>query len=522
MAKPKIAVFSGPTATVSWSPPLVTSNKGRLPGERTLPGPFDPLVPQLLYEPVIVKIKKFSAHPLEEDSKEAYHDDGREYYEVTLRPEDGLYLLPYVARKADGSPQGAPFEPEDQRNPAFSRQPFYPDASRLFAEIDRSLNGRDLNGYGNVLSSRADYDFVRVLPPGGYRKKGELPGVDYFPIGRSTRVKDLARAVNVVWNTLKKSGYAGAIWLEGTPSVEETLYWFSLLIDTDIPIVGTSSQQPHGQLGNNGDRNIIASVEYIVSGLGRGLGGVVIQDEQIFAAREVKKGDARPGGYKATGGHGGILGTTSMQVTIWYRPGYKHTSSSEVNLSRLPGRVEFLDRVGDGRPASLSVKNSDGTLREEAIPRVYLVKMGSYAQEDETDNPDDEADIMARIARGLEEQSSADENKPKLHGFVLEGRSPYGTGGGGQMAALEIAAMSGMPVVKVGRSDPGGRTATNPNDLTIEGSNLDATKARLLLIAAMLKLGRLPKAKDPRRPSRVEREAVIARIADFQAIFENH
>jgi hypothetical protein len=148
--------------------------------------------------------------------------------------------------------------------------------------------------------------------------------------------------------------------------------------------------------------------------------------------------------------------------------------------------------------------------------------MGSYAQEDETDNPDDELDIMARIARGVEDQSSADNSKPKLHGFVLEGRSPYGTGAGGQMAALEIAAMSGMPVVKVGRSDPGGRTATNPNDLTIEGSNLDATKARLLLMAAMLKLGRLPKARDPRHPTRPEREALMAKIAEFQEIFENH
>jgi L-asparaginase/Glu-tRNA(Gln) amidotransferase subunit D len=293
-------------------------------------------------------------------------------------------------------------------------------------------------------------------------------------------------------------------------------------MDTDVPIVGTSSQQPHGQLGNNGDRNIIASVEYIVSGLGRGLGGVLIQDEQIFAAREVKKGDARPGGYKATGGHGGILGSTSMRVTIWYRPGYKHTSNSEVNLNRLPEKLEFLDRAGDARPTILNMKNGDGTLREEAVPRVSLVKMGSYGQEDETDNPDEEVDILARIDRALKEQNLPNEKKPKLHGFVLEGRSPYGTGGGSQMAALEIAALSGMPVVKVGRCDPGGRTATNPNDLTIEGSNLDATKARLLLIAAMLKLGRLPKAIDPKHPTREEKQAVMAKIAEFQEIFEDH
>jgi L-asparaginase len=35
---------------------------------------------------------------------------------------------------------------------------------------------------------------------------------------------------------------------------------------------------------------------------------IVLQEQQIFAAREVMKVDARPGGYVATGGHGGILG----------------------------------------------------------------------------------------------------------------------------------------------------------------------------------------------------------------------
>ena len=65
MPKPKIAVFSGPRATVTNSPPLVTSNKARLPGEPLIPGRFDHLVGQLLYEPVVVRIRKWTAHPLE-------------------------------------------------------------------------------------------------------------------------------------------------------------------------------------------------------------------------------------------------------------------------------------------------------------------------------------------------------------------------------------------------------------------------------------------------------------------------
>ena len=124
----------------------------------------------------------------------------------------------------------------------------------------------------------------------------------------------LARATNIVQKALGSGKYLGAIWLEGSPFVEETTYWLNLLIDTTVPIAGNSSQRPHGAVGNDGDRNIVDSVDYITSRIwadekGRDfVGGVAILDEQIFTARDVQKADARPGGYIATGGHGGIIG----------------------------------------------------------------------------------------------------------------------------------------------------------------------------------------------------------------------
>ncbi len=531
MAKPRIAVFSGPAATIANSPPLVTSNKARLKGERTLMGRYDHLVPQLLFEPVKVKIMKFTAHPLEEDSSDVYHDNGKPYYEVTLRPEDGPYLLPYMARRADGSKNGVPFEANDLQNPNIkygSRQGFYPDASRIFTEINRTVYGRSEEGEGSILDRKADYDFIRVLPPGGYTKKGEVSGVDYFPYkpircAKTARVGDLARAANIVQKTLDTGKYEGGVWLEGSTSVEESIYWFSLLLDTDMPVVGNAAQRCHGQLSNDGDINIIDSVDYVISGKGRGLGAVGIQDQRIFAAREFKKADDRPGNYKTTGGHGGILGSVKHSVvTIWYRPNYKHGSTSEVNINKLPTKLEFQNKVGDTQKVSIRVKKADGTLRYEVIPRVHIFKYSHYLQEDETETPDHEVDIIARIKKASAEQYDSDENVPKLHGFVLEGTSPYATGTRSQMRALEIAALSGIPVARVGRSDPGGRVLTIDDDLFIEGSNLDANKARLLLIASMLKLGRLPKARNPRNPTAGEREAIIEKIREFQEIFEMH
>jgi L-asparaginase len=530
MTRKRIAVFSGPNATITNSPTLVTGNKGRLPEDRRLPGRFDHLVPQELYEPVVVRIKRFSAHPLEEDAADVYHDPRADYYEVELRPEDGPYPLPYVARRADGSPDGVPFEDDDLRNPALGfggRQFFYPDASRIFTEIDRTVTGRDEDGGGSPLDRRADYDFIRALPPGGYTGRGEESGKDYFPykpypIAHRPRYRDLATATNVVRSTFSTGRCAGAIWLEASPTLEETLYWLNLLLDTDLPVVGNASQRPHGQLANDGDRNIVDAAEFIVSGRGEGLGVVAIQDERIFAAREFKKADDRPGNYKATGGHGGILGSVGPPVTVWYRPAYKHTSTSEVNLERLPAEVSFLDRAEDGAPTTIRVKDAGGGLLPEVIPRVHIVKYGAYMDEDGLDDPDDEVDIMARIERGLDEERRAAEGAPPFHGFVLEGLSPYGFGTGSQRTALTIAALSGMPVVRVGRADPGGMVPPGRWPYGVSGSNLDTNKARLLLTACMLKLGRMPKAADPRNPTPGERDALFEKVAEYQRLFDTH
>src|SRR5262249_57219201 len=112
-------------------------------------------------------------------------------------------------------------------------------------------------------------------------------------------------------------------------------------------------QRPHGQLSNDGDKNIVDSVEYIVSRVwadeaGRNRAGVVlVQDQQIFAARDVQKADARPGGYVATGGHGGILGAVGWggPTVLDYLPATRHTYLSAGDLTRPPG-------WGTGHPAA--------------------------------------------------------------------------------------------------------------------------------------------------------------------------
>ena len=565
MAKPKIAVFSGPTATIQNSEPLVTSNKARAQHGLPLrtnpdgsPMRFDALRPQRLAAPVTIYVRQFSAHPLERDAAElygppdgyldpsgAFHRERREgddvpVYEVTLRPEDGLYPLPYMGRQADG--QAWEGDGAFVQAPASSsRQPFYPDGSRLFEEIDRL--GIDEDGVSNMLSSKADFEFHRAAPSAGYTKglaasartdvgAGDIPpetlGRDFFPyrpvhLRAEPPMASLARLTNMVQQALGSGQYAGAIWLEGSPAVEETSYWLNLLIDTPVPIVGNASQRPHGAASNDGDRNIIDSVDYIVSRIwadadGRdSVGTVVIQDEQIFTSREVQKADARPGGYVATGGHGGIVGSMGQPgpPVLTFRSVKQHTYTSAVRLSQLPASVEGRRRI-DGKITTIivSIKDAQGSLLTTAIPKVTLVKHGRYLPDDSSGDAAAEVDILARLDKNLREAP--------LAGFVAEGSAPFGSVTNAMEAALRQATFSGMPVVKVGRGNAEGMVDPTRSPFAIAGSNLTATKARLLLMACLMKLGSLPPAADPANPTRAEMDAVKAKLAAYQAVFNTH
>jgi hypothetical protein len=83
-----------------------------------------------------------------------------------------------------------------------------------------------------------------------------------------------------------------------------------------------------------------------------------------------------------------------------------------------------------------------------------------------------------------------------------------------------------MPVVCVGRGNTGGFVPRNPaadnGGLFVTGSNLTATKARMLLMAALLRLGRLPAPHDPAQPTPDELASIRAAVAAYQSIFDCH
>lgn len=551
--KPRIAVFSGPTATIQNNKPLITSNKAR--EKYGLPLRKDdwgrPIMDwpryQRLAAPVTVYVEMYTAHPLEADVKELNappdgyvdasgrfsttrkHPGDKPVYAVTLKPEDGLYALPYMGRQKNGKAwdgvatrPGAPFSE--------SRQTFVPDGSRIFEEIER--NGGEVYG-------KADYDFYRAVPAGGYTKglphdrrtdvgDGDIApeklGEDFFSYGpyaaSQTRPK-LARSVNVVQKTLASGKYAGALWLEGSPTVEDSSYWLNLLVDTRLPITLNSAHRNRGEISPDGDGNIVNSINYILSRVwaddeGRDrIGAVMVQDEIMYSSREVEKGDAHPGGYVATGGYGGIFGSMTAGPYVTNIPTRKHTWKSDVRVTQLPTKIEGLLRQGGTfRSVPVDIKSDAGELLPTAIPKVEILKGDVWFDDDGAADPAGEKGIAATIDMLLE--------KYPLAGIVGEGTAPYSNMSTSQDRALEKAVLSGLPVVKTARGDASGLVKVNTTNLFIEGNNLTTTKARLLLTAAIMKLGPLPHAADPEHPTDGELDAIRGKIALYQQIFQTH
>jgi hypothetical protein len=160
------------------------------------------------------------------------------------------------------------------------------------------------------------------------------------------------------------------------------------------------------------------------------------------------------------------------------------------------------------------IKDAHGELLGTAIPKVTIVKHARYLPEDASGDPAAEVDILARIDKNLREAP--------LAGFVAEGSAPFASMSNAVEAALKRATLSGMPVVKVGRGNAEGIVDPARAPLAIAGSNLTATKARLLLMACLLRFGSLPPAADPEHPTSAELDAVQAKLAEYQSVFDTH
>ena len=269
------------------------------------------------------------------------------------------------------------------------------------------------------------HEVVEVLP---IRFEAMPSPKVYFP-----EWKALVMRINAL--VQEQENLVGIVVTHGTASLEETAYFLNLTLHIDTPVVVVGSQRPATALSTDAGMNLVNAVRTAAAADSRGLGVLVLLNDEIHAAREVTKTSTyRLQTFRSP--DFGVLGHADGDTIAYYRrPLRRRAPDTEFNIQAL-----------------------------EALPRVDIVY--AYTGTDGTA-------VRAFIEAGAQ-------------GIVSAGFAP-GFCGPGDLEALEEAVRRGVVVVQSTRAGSG-RTFRSTR-LTKSGfliaDNLNPQKARLLLALAL-------------------------------------
>ncbi len=115
-------------------------------------------------------------------------------------------------------------------------------------------------------------------------------------------------------------GFDGVVVTQGTDTTEETVFVLDLLVDSVKPVVVTGAMRNPTLAGPDGPANVLSSVVVASSLKCQGLGSVVVFNDEIHAARFVRKTHtSNPATFKSPG-FGPIGYIVENKVRVGLRP----------------------------------------------------------------------------------------------------------------------------------------------------------------------------------------------------------
>lgn len=142
----------------------------------------------------------------------------------------------------------------------------------------------------------------------------------------------LAKSINAA---LAKPDVAGAVVTHGTGTLEETAYFLNLVVKSEKPVVVVGAMRPFTAVSRDGPFNLYNAVRVATSPQARGLGVLIMLNDEINAARDTTKTNTyRMETFVAR--DLGPLGYADSDRIVFYRkPIYRHTAKSEFDVSGL-------------------------------------------------------------------------------------------------------------------------------------------------------------------------------------------
>lgn len=161
--------------------------------------------------------------------------------------------------------------------------------------------------------------------------------------------EDLRRLALRAAELLRRPDVDGLVHVQGTNSIEETAYFFNLVLRTEKPVVVTGAQRPFTALSSDGALNLYNAIRVAAAEEARSMGVLVVANDEINAARDVTKTNTyRLHAFRSR--DLGILGYADADRVVFYRkPTRRHTSATAFDLSgisRMPAVDVIYAHVG--------------------------------------------------------------------------------------------------------------------------------------------------------------------------------